>query len=141
MKKTIIMKKTILFLLAVAAIMLSGCRNDWRLNDDDLPQIAEKARGMGSAGTFTEADASLLFAVEVSDAGNYTLVVSGRAASDEPGTGSVGVNGSEARLLFPDRYKWSEQSVELRLEKGVNDIAIRRGQGNGLFFIDYILVK
>ena len=70
MKKTIIMKKTILFLLAVAAIMLSGCRNDWRLNDDDLPQIAEKARGMGSAGTFTEADASLLFAVEVSDAGN-----------------------------------------------------------------------
>ena len=134
------MEKIVLSFLMAMTVLVS-CKNDWTIDDADLPPIAENPDGFGCVGNFTGEGASVLFAVEVAAAGEYTVVVRGRASSDVPGTGILKVNGDEQQISFDERYVWKDYTVTVRLDKGVNDVDVCRGGGNGMFFIDYIELK
>lgn len=135
------MKKIIFSFFIAITVGLMSCKNDWTIDDADLPPIVENSDGFGSVGDFTGEGASVLFAVEVPVTDDYTVIVRGRASSDIPGTGIIKVNGSEEQVSFNEQYVWKDQTVTVRLEQGMNDIDICKGSGNGMFFIDYIELK
>ena len=47
------MKKTILSFFIAITVGLMSCKNDWTIDDADLPPIAENSDGFGSVGNFT----------------------------------------------------------------------------------------
>lgn len=130
------MGKSILALFIILAAGCTGCKNDWQVKE--LPPTAEAADGMGAVGDFSEEDASVLFRVEVPEEGDYEITVRGRATTEASGTGIVAIGGNTYDMAFPDQYRWTEQTITARLNKGENDIDIAKGRGNGLFLIDYI---
>ena len=135
------MKKIIFSFFIAITVGLMSCKNDWTIDDADLPPIAENSDGFGYVGNFTGEGASVLFAVEVPVTRDYTVIVRGRASSDIPGAGVFKVNGDEKQISFDEQYVWKDQTVTVRLNQGVNDVDICKGSGNGMFFIDYIELK
>ena len=92
--------KKIIFSFFIAMAVLMSCKNDWTIDDADLPPIAENSDGFGYVGNFTGEGASVLFSVEVPVTSEYTIIVRGRASSDIPGTGVFKVNGDEKQISF-----------------------------------------
>ena len=132
--------KKIIFSFFIAMAVLMSCKNDWTIDDADLPPIAENSDGFGYVGNFTGEGASVLFSVEVPVTSEYTIIVR-RASSDIPGTGVFKVNGDEKQISFDEQYVWKDQTVTVRLNQGVNYVDVCKGSGNGMFFIDYIELK
>ena len=54
--------------------------------------------------------------------------------------GVLTANGSDTDITFAGS-DWSECKATVSLNKGINDVEISRGSGNGLFYIDYIELK
>ena len=69
-----------------------------------------------------------------------TLSPKGRAKGSSAGTGVLTANGSDTDITFAGS-DWSECKATVNLNKGINDVEISRGSGNGLFYIDYIELK
>ena len=131
------MKKSASILVAAifAMSVMCGCKNDWTISE--LPPVPEKADGNGYVSGFDGEGSGLIIPVEVAAAGDYNIVVRGRAASDAAaGTGIISAGESSANLTFDKAYQWTDVSVKLSLKAGVNDIDIAAGPGNGLFEID-----
>lgn len=135
-----IFKYMTLIAAAAASLLFCSCRNDWTIKD--MPPVPEKAEGAGYVKGFETPGASIMIPVEVESAGAKTIVVRGRAVNDgTPGTGTISVDNSSAPISFDEAYKWSDCTVTLNLQAGVNNIMISGGDGNGAFQVDYIDLK
>lgn len=135
------MKKTLYTIIAlfVAVVSFTGCKKDWTIKD--APAIQERPNGFGYVSGF-ENGGDVLYAVEVASAGNYQIVVRGRATEEGvPGTGVISAGSSQASFTFANIGAWQDANVTLSLEAGVNDITVSAGDGNGLFHLDYIELK
>lgn len=88
-------------------------------------------------GDFSGKEASVLFAVEAPSAGSYSITIKGRAKVSTAGTGVLTANGTNTDISFAGS-DWSDCKATVSLKKGINDVEISRGSGNGLFYIDYI---
>ncbi len=119
-------------------ILVSGCKEDWSINP---PSAAGEHAAGGYVGIFEDDGASILFAVETAMAGNYDIVVRGRASSDAPGTGRVSNGMENATITFKERSIWSNDTVRIKLTEGLNEIRVSKGAGNGCFYIDYIEIS
>ena len=128
------MKRLIYSIVAIAAIMCS-CSSD----NKEMTNGSSSGES-GYVGDFSGKEASVLFAVEAPSAGTYTIIIKGRAKGTAAGTGVLTANGSGTDITFGGT-EWSECEASVSLNKGINDVEIGRGSGNGLFYIDYIELK
>lgn len=132
---------TLYSLMAITALMTTGCKNDWTIDEANVPPIQEKAAGFGYADGFRDGG-SLLFAVNAEKAGEYEIAVTGRAINKgEEGTGVIFAGSSRVPLTFTTAGSWQTVTVKLQLQAGSNDVEISGDGGNGAFQIDYIELK
>ena len=123
-------------ILALAAVICSCSNND----DNKESSKDSNAKESGYVGDFSGKEASVLFAVEAPSAGSYSIPIKGRAKGSSAGTGVLTANGSDTDITFAGS-DWSECKATVNLNKGINDVELSRGSGNGLFYIDYIELK
>ena len=135
------MKKLPYIIISLMAMLLLGsCRKDLTIRD--MSPVPERAEGAGYVTGFDTPQACIYIPVEVPTAGQYTITVRGRATQDGTvGTGEISVGTDNASISFDKAYVWSDCTVNLSLQAGVNDICISAGDGNGLFQTDYIDLK
>ena len=122
-------------IVALAAVICS-CSSDNKESSNNGSSSNES----GYVGDFSGKEASVLFAVEAPSAGSYSITIKGRAKGITAGTGVLTANGTNTDISFAGS-DWSECKATVSLKKGINDVEIGRGSGNGLFYIDYIELK
>lgn len=118
-------------IVALAAVICS-CSSD-----DKESSNGSSSKESGYVGDFSGKEASVLFAVEAPSAGSYSITIKGRAKGSTAGTGVLTANGTNTDISFAGS-DWSDCKATVSLKKGINDVGISRGSGNGLFYIDYI---
>ena len=118
-------------IVALAAVICS-CSSD-----DKESSNGSSSKESGYVGDFSGKEASVLFAVEAPSAGSYSITIKGRAKVSTAGTGVLTANGTNTDISFAGS-DWSDCKATVSLKKGINDVEISRGSGNGLFYIDYI---
>ena len=123
-------------ILALAAVICS-CNND---DDNKESSKDSNAKESGYVGDFSGKEASVLFAVEAPSAGSYSITIKVRAKGNSAGSGVLTANGSDTDITFAGS-DWSECKATVSLNKGIYDVEISRGNGNGLVYNDYIELK